>query len=82
MTRKAIFIYLTATASQFGDKEKQMSYTVTSDLEVCGKSKGDTLTEKELLEAGVNIEALVEGLHIKSDSTPSIKPVTTQEGAK
>jgi hypothetical protein len=59
-----------------------MSYTVTSDLEVCGKNKGDTLTEKELLEAGVNIEALVEGLHIKSDSTPSIKPVTTQEGAK
>jgi hypothetical protein len=59
-----------------------MSYTVTSDLEVCGKSKGDTLTEKELLEAGVNIEALVQGLHIKSDSTPSIKPVTTQEGAK
>ena len=59
-----------------------MSYTVTSDLEVCGKSKGDTLAEKELLEAGVNIEALVEGLHIKSDSTPSIKPVTTQEGAK
>jgi hypothetical protein len=82
MTRKAIFIYRTATASQFGDKEKQMSYTVTSDLEVCGKSKGDTLTEKELLEAGVNIEALVQGLHIKSDSTPSIKPVTTQEGAK
>jgi hypothetical protein len=59
-----------------------MSYTVTSDLEFCGKSKGDTLTEKELLEAGVNIEALVQGLHIKSDSTPSIKPVTTQEGAK
>jgi hypothetical protein len=59
-----------------------MSYTITSDLEVCGKSKGDNLTEKELLEAGVNIDALVEGLHIKSDSTPSIKPVTTQEGAK
>ena len=82
MTLKAIFIYRTASASQFGDKEKQMSYTVTSDLEVCGKSKGDTLTEKELLEAGVNIEALVEGSHINSDSTPSIKPVTTQEGAK
>jgi hypothetical protein len=59
-----------------------MSYTVTSDLEVCGKSKGDTLTEKELLGAGANIDALIEGAHIKSDSTPSIKPVTTQEGAK
>jgi hypothetical protein len=59
-----------------------MSYTVTSDLEVCGKSKGDNLTEKELLEAGANIDALLEGSHIKSDSTPSIKPVTTQEGAK
>ena len=82
MTHRAIYIYRTATASQFGDKEKQMSYTVTSDLEVCGKSKGDTLTEKELLEAGANIDALIESAHIKSDSTPSIKPVTTQEGAK
>jgi hypothetical protein len=59
-----------------------MSYTVTSDLEVCGKIKGDTLTEKELLEAGANIDALIESAHIKSDSTPSIKPVTIQEGAK
>ena len=59
-----------------------MSYTITSDLEVCGKTKGDTLTEKELLAAGVNIDALVEGAHIKSDSAPSIRPVTTQEGAK
>ena len=82
MTHRATFINRTATASQFGDKEKQMSYTVTSDLEVCGKSKGDTLTEKELLEAGANIDALIESAHIKSDSTPSIKPVTIQEGAK
>lgn len=82
MTRKAICIYRTATASQFGDKEKQMSYTITSDLEVCGKNKGDKLTEEELLEAGANIDALIEGAHIKSDATPSIKPVTIQEGAK
>jgi len=59
-----------------------MSYTITSDLEVCGKNKGDKLTEEELLEAGANIDALIEGAHIKSDATPSNKPVTIQEGAK
>jgi len=52
-----------------------MSYTVTSDLEVCGKKKGETLTEKDL--AGVNVEALIGAGHI-SDSAS--KPVTATEG--
>lgn len=42
-----------------------MSYTVISDLEVCGKVNGDSLTEKELAAAGANIGALIEAGHIK-----------------
>lgn len=58
-----------------------MIFTVTSEAEVCGKVKGDSLTEKELLEAGANIDALIVGNHIKANTgTPIIKPAT-QEGA-
>jgi len=53
-----------------------MSYIVTSDLEVCGKKKGETLTEKDL--AGLNVKALIGAGHI-SDSTA--KPVSATEGA-
>lgn len=40
------------------------SYTVISDFIVCEKTKGQFLTEKELLSAGVNIPALIEAGHI------------------
>ena len=53
-----------------------MSYIVTSDLEVCGKKKGDTLTEKDLV--GLNVKALIGAGHI-SDS--AAKPVPATEGA-
>ena len=53
-----------------------MSYTVTSD-NFEAKKKGDTITEKELLELGLNIEALVAGEHLKK-SAP-IKPATVGE---
>ena len=53
-----------------------MSYTVSSDLEVCGKKKGEVLTEKDLTE--INVEALIGAGHI-SDSAS--KPVTATEGA-
>jgi hypothetical protein len=56
-----------------------MSYVITSELEVCNKIKGDTITEKELLNAGANIEALIAGDHIKA-SGGTIKPAI-QEGA-
>lgn len=52
-----------------------MSYIVTSDLEVCGKKKGDTLTEKDL--DGVNVEALIGAGHIADSSA---KPVSATEG--
>jgi len=56
-----------------------MSYIITSELKVCNKIKGDTITEKELLNAGANIEALIAGDHIKA-SGGTTKPVI-QEGA-
>jgi hypothetical protein len=45
-----------------------MPYIITSDLEVCNKSKGQTLSEKELEDAGANVEALIAADHIKSTS--------------
>jgi len=57
-----------------------MAYTITSEnLEVPNKIKGDKVTEKELLELGVNVDALVSGGHLASD-TPAVKPVA--EGVK
>lgn len=49
-----------------------MSYTITSD-NFEGKAKGESITEKELLELGVNIDALVASGHIKNNAP--IKPV-------
>ena len=56
-----------------------MSYIVTSELEVFNKVKGDAITEKELLSAGANIEALIAGNHIKATGGTT-KPAI-QEGA-
>ena len=43
-----------------------MTYTITSDILVIGKKrKGEQITEKELLDANCNIDALVEGQHVK-----------------
>ena len=61
-----------------------MTYTVISYREVCGKTKGDTLTEQELQDAGISPETLIAGNHIKASNTapqiPSIK-TETEEGA-
>lgn len=54
-----------------------MGYTVASDFEVCGKKKGESLTEKEL--EGLNVEALVGAGHIE-DSSAKPTPAKT-EGA-
>lgn len=50
-----------------------MSYTVASD-NFEAKKKGESITDKELLELGLNIEALVASEHIKKTAT-AIKPV-------
>ena len=55
-----------------------MNYTVNSDRFAL-KAKGQSVTDKELLEAGCDIKALVAGGHLVSASTP--KAVPTQEGA-
>ena len=55
-----------------------MNYTVTSD-NFEAKKKGDSITEKELLNAGANIEALIAGNHIKATGGTT-KPAI-QEGA-
>lgn len=55
-----------------------MTYVITShNCEIGSKKKGDAITEKELLEAGLNIDALVDGGHISGNkvTTPA------QEGA-
>ena len=54
-----------------------MNYTVTSD-NFEAKKKGESITEKELLELGLNIDALVAGEHIKKP-TAATKPVTEKE---
>ena len=42
-----------------------MTYTITSDILVIGKKrKGEQITEKELLEASCNVEALLDAKHI------------------
>jgi hypothetical protein len=43
-----------------------MSYTIISSKTVCGKTKGDSLTEAELQDAGVSAETLIAGNHIKA----------------
>jgi hypothetical protein len=54
-----------------------MNYTVTSD-NFEGKKKGESITEKELLELGLNIKALVAGEHIKEPASAT-KPATVEE---
>ena len=52
-----------------------MSYTVTSD-NFEAKKKGESITDKELLELGLNADALVSGEHLKKVTT---KPATVEE---
>jgi hypothetical protein len=53
-----------------------MSYTVTSD-NFEAKKKGETITNKELLDLGLNTDALVAGEHIKKST--QTKPATVEE---
>lgn len=48
------------------DKENPMDYIVISDLVVCEKTKGEVLTEKELIKAGANIDALIGAGHVEA----------------
>jgi len=59
-----------------------MAYIITSDRVDSSKTMGDSITDKELLAMGANIEALIEGGHISSDATkPATTTPATPEGA-
>ena len=64
-----------------------MSYTIISNKTVCGKTKGDTLTNEELQDAGVSAETLIAGNHIKATAANTETKVVqsikqeTKEGA-
>jgi hypothetical protein len=53
-----------------------MNYTVTSN-NFEAKANGESITAKELLELGLNTEALVAGEHLKSNAPT--KPATVEE---
>jgi hypothetical protein len=53
-----------------------MSYIVISDI-FDAKKKGESITDKELLELGLNAEALVAGDHLKSNAPT--KPAIEKE---
>jgi hypothetical protein len=62
-----------------------MTYIIISSREVCGKTKGDIIADKELQDAGISAESLIAGNHIKASNTTApanlpIKP-ETEEGA-
>jgi hypothetical protein len=48
-----------------------MAYTITSERLDVSKALGEKLTDKELLELGVNIDALVEAGHLTPDALPT-----------
>lgn len=60
-----------------------MAYKITSDRLDCKKSKGDSITDKELLALGANIDALIAGGHIESDATKTPAPTepVVEQGA-
>jgi hypothetical protein len=76
LTHQAILSFFhTAIESPFTDRRK-MSYTVTSD-NFEAKKKGESITDKELLDLGLNADALVAGEHIKKSA--QTKPATVEE---
>jgi hypothetical protein len=58
-----------------------MTYTIISNRLDCKKVEGDSITDKELLEMGANIEALIEGGHILGDETKASSTQTSNETA-
>jgi hypothetical protein len=51
--------------------ELTMQYEIISEREICGKQKGEILTDIEITDAGTRVEALING--------GSIKPITKQK---
>ena len=55
-----------------------MTYTVNSDRFAL-KKKGESISDKELHEAGCNVEALVSAGHLVSAVTPKAAPASEGE---
>ena len=55
-----------------------MEYIVTSDSKVCGKVKGEKLTETDILRKGSNVEFLLASGHI-TESAKAPKAVKEEE---
>lgn len=59
-----------------------MSYKVISDRKVCGKKKGESITEKEILENGGDVKHLLASGHIKSEKSEQTPSITKEGAAK
>ena len=58
-----------------------MNHTILTDaFDFKGKKKGDTVASKDLLEAGLNVDALVASGHLSSNATT--KPVQAEGAAE
>jgi hypothetical protein len=55
-----------------------MQYKIVSNLTVFGKTNGDTVTEQELLEANVNVDALISAGHLQAFTKVSQAPKITK----
>jgi len=61
-----------------GIRRTAMEYIVTSDSKVCGKTKGEKLTETDILSKRSNVEFLLASGHI-TESAKAPKAVKQEE---
>lgn len=55
-----------------------MEYTITSDSKVCGKIKGEKLTESDILSAGGRVEHLLASGHIVPAGAVKVSPAVKE----
>ena len=55
-----------------------MEYTITSDSKVCGKIKGEKLTEDDILSAGGTVEHLLASGHITPAGVVKVSPAVKE----
>lgn len=55
-----------------------MEYTVTSDSKVCGKIKGEKLTDNDILSAGGSVEHLLASGHIAPIGAVKVSPAVKE----
>lgn len=55
-----------------------MEYTITSDSKVCGKLKGEKLTENDILSAKGSVEHLLASGHIAPAGVTKVSPAVKE----